>query len=148
MTLDDAVTYEVAGSWWARLVPFRWLERMAAQYYLRKSRRKYARYLRHMAWCAYVGEQERIAKCLKYLEDVASGAIPAPRAEAAADAPTVELVPLFSDIKFSTVHGFYYADRLHRVTRQQVDIVCLGFDIEGAEKWYEANIPPAQRVTP
>ena len=141
MTLDDVVRYEIASSWWADRCSWPWLQHLAARWFMRKARRKYARYLAHLA---YRANQARIVEGLRVLEQMEQCA---QAARAAETAPTQDFVPLFSDIKFHPTGGFYFADRLHPHTRQPIDIVYLGLDIESAEKWYEANVPSAQRVT-
>ena len=131
MTLDDAVRYEIAGSWWADRVSWNCGQWLLAYWFTWKARRKYRRYQRHIE---YRAKQRRIADDVLQL------------LEAVQRPPSV--VPIFTDIKFNVDQGYYFAHLLDPATRQPVNSVYLGSDIESAEKWYNANVPPAQRENP
>ena len=44
IAIDEAIDYEVRSSWWASLVGVGWMQDLAAAYFARKARRKWARY--------------------------------------------------------------------------------------------------------
>lgn len=44
----DIMAYEIHSSWWARLMPFRWAQKLGGKYFAWKVGRKYARYERSL----------------------------------------------------------------------------------------------------
>lgn len=41
------VEYEVAGSWWSGFVSWNWAQHLAAKWHIRKTKRKFARFMQH-----------------------------------------------------------------------------------------------------
>ncbi len=46
ITINQAVRYEIASSWWAWLVPTQTLQNLASKYFVWKTRRKYKAYMK------------------------------------------------------------------------------------------------------
>lgn len=54
-SLEAVLDYEIAGSWWAKLVSWNWAQELAASYFARKVARKYARYKESVDMEALIG---------------------------------------------------------------------------------------------
>jgi hypothetical protein len=45
ITLAQAIDYEIASSWWAGYIPWRWLQDRVALWFAHRARRKFMRYI-------------------------------------------------------------------------------------------------------
>lgn len=49
ITINQALRYEIAGSWWSKLITNDFLQEMAGNYFSWKVRRKYLRYVEYQS---------------------------------------------------------------------------------------------------
>jgi hypothetical protein len=47
ISIEEALDYEIRSSWWACLLPWDWMHRLAARYFYKRVKRRHARYKKY-----------------------------------------------------------------------------------------------------